>query len=518
MSSTEPAAPRTAPETAQPPGVPASTDSRAPTGPAVAPGTPGTAVPRDAPDPAAAPDTPTAPSPSAVPPTPRGRGTLALALLATAHFALSVDFNIVYIALPEIGAALGFTPSSLQWVVNAFALGYGGFLLLGGRAVDRLGARRVLVAGAVLMGAASVVGALAWNPAALVAARAAQGLGAAALFPATLALVGSVFPTGPERVRAMAVWGTAGAFGALAGGAVGGVLTSAFGWPSVFWALVPLLLAVALLAPRALPADGRRPSLTGFDAPGAVAVTAGSLLLVLGISRGQSVGWASWQSTGAVLLGLLALVALLLVERRSADPLLPPRLLANRSLLVTMALIFVLMGAVNTLHYVYTTHVQTTLDLSPLAAGLGFLPQGVAAMLGSALLLPPLLNRWGVRRALFAGTAGVGLTAVLFAAAVAADSYWAMLPAVVLLGVTAGTAYPIVFAAAGAAVDDAEQGVGSSAVSTSQQIGGAVGLAALVAVADAASGAGGAGLGAAALVGGLVTAAAALLALALPRR
>ncbi|MEV6823153.1 MFS transporter [Nocardiopsis dassonvillei] len=509
MSSTDPAAPRTAPEPAQPQGVPASTDTRAATGPAVTPGTT---------DPAAAPGTPTAPSPSAAPPSPRGRGPLALALLATAHFALSVDFNIVYIALPEIGAALGFTPASLQWVVNAFALGYGGFLLLGGRAVDRLGARRVLVAGAVLMGAASVVGALAWNPAALVAARAAQGLGAAALFPATLALVGSVFPAGPERVRAMAVWGTAGAFGALAGGAVGGVLTSAFGWPSVFWVLVPLLLAVALLAPRALPADDRRPSLTGFDAPGAVAVTAGALLLVLGISQGQSVGWASWQSTGAVLLGLLALGALLLVERRSADPLLPPRLLANRSLLVTMALIFVLMGAVNTLHYVYTTHVQTTLGLSPLAAGLGFLPQGVAAMLGSALLLPPLLNRWGVRRALFAGTAGVGLTAVLFAAAVAADSYWAMLPAVVLLGVTAGTAYPIVFAAAGAAVDDAEQGVGSSAVSTSQQIGGAVGLAALVAVADAASGTGGAGPGAAALVGGLVTAAAALLALALPRR
>ncbi|WP_159943920.1 MULTISPECIES: MFS transporter [unclassified Nocardiopsis] len=185
----------------------------------------------------------------------------------------------------------------------------------------------------------------------------------------------------------------------------------------------------------------------------------------------------------------------------------PPRLLANRPLMVTMALIFVLMGAVNTLHYVYTTHVQTTLGLSPLAAGLGFLPQGAAAMLGSSLLLPPLLDRQGTRGTLFAGTAGVGLTGLAFAAAVAADSYWAVLPAVVLLGATAGTVYPAVFAAAG--VPEAEQGVGSAMVSASQQTGAAVGLAALLAVA-----ASGAGLAGASLAGGALTPAAALLALA----
>jgi MFS family permease len=449
---------------------------------------------------------------------PRGRALLALGALALAHFSISVDFNIVYIALPEIGAALGFTPASLQWVVTAFALGFGGFLLLGGRAVDRLGARRMLVLGAALMGAASVFGALAWNPATLVAARAVQGLGAAALFPATLALVNTAFPAGPERTRAMAAWGTAGAFGALAGGAVGGILTSVFGWSSVFWALVPTTLVVVLVAPRVLPSDERRPSLSGFDLPGAAMVTTGALLLVLGISLGQSVGWASWQSVAAILLGLLTLGALLLFERHAADPLLPVHLLTNRSLLITMALIFVLMGSVNTLHYVYTSHVQVTLGLSPLVAGLGFLPQGLAAMLGSSLLLPPLLGRWGVRRSLFVGMAGSGLTAVMFAVAIAADSYWAMLPAVVLLGITAGTTYPVVFAAAGADVADDQQGVSSSMVSTTQQIGGAVGLAALVAVADATAAPASSGLGTAALVGGLATMAAAFLALAFRRK
>ncbi|MFD3684429.1 MFS transporter [Nocardiopsis sp. NPDC058631] len=473
-------------------------------------------------EPAGAPGT----EPSAPRPAPRTepggsgrsrRALLALAVLALAHFTISVDFNIVYIALPQIGTALGFDPASLPWVVTAFSLGYGGFLLLGGRAVDRLGARRMLVSGAALMGSASVVGALAQDPGALVGARALQGLGAAALFPATLSLLNTAFPAGPGRTRAMGVWGTAGAFGALAGGAVGGILTSTFGWTSVFWALVPVTFAVVLIAPGVLPADGRRVSTAGFDLPGAVTVTAGSLLVVLGISLGQSVGWASWQSAGTILLGLLALGALLLVERRAADPLLPVRLLTNRPLLVTMALVFVLMGSVNTLHYVYTAHVQGALGLSPLAAGLGFLPQGLAAMLGSALLLPPLLDRWGVRRSLFAGMAGSGLTAVLFAVAVAADSYWAMLPAVVLLGVTAGTTYPVVFAAAASGVADDEQGVGAAMVSTTQQIGAAVGLASLVAVADAASGPASSGLGTAALVGGAVTMAAAFLALALRR-
>ncbi len=443
---------------------------------------------------------------------PRAAGAAALALLATAHFTLSLDFNVVYIALPEIGRDLGLDGAALPWVVNAFALGYGGLLLLGGRAVDRLGARRMLVLGALLLGLASAAGALAAHAGVLIAARAVQGLGAAALFPATLALIGTAFPAGPERNRAMAVWGSAGAFGALAGGAVGGILTSAFGWPSVFWVLVVPALAVALLAPRLLPADRHRPDPGGFDLPGTSLVTAGALLLVFGVFRVPESGWASPDGGGALLLGVLALAALVPVERRSANPLLPASLLRDRHLPVSMGLVLVLMGVVGTLHYVYTTHVQVTLGLDPFLAGLGFLPQGVAAMLGSALLLPRLLDRWGVRAVLFAGTAGVGLTSAAFALALAAGSYWAVLPAVVLLGLTAGTVYPAVFTAAGSGVGEREQGVASAAASTAQQIGGALGLAVLAAVAGAWG-----GLGTASLAGGAAAVAAAFLALLLPR-
>ncbi|MDE3720605.1 MFS transporter [Nocardiopsis sp. N85] len=441
----------------------------------------------------------------------RTAGPAALALLATAHFTLSLDFNVVYIALPEIGRAFDLDDAALPWVVNAFALGYGGLLLLGGRAVDRLGARRMLVLGALLLGLSSVAGALADHAGVLIAARAAQGVGAAALFPATLALIGTAFPAGPARNRAMAVWGSAGAGGALAGGAVGGVLASAFGWSAVFWAIVVPSLAVALAASRLLPADRHRPDPRGFDLPGTALVTVGALLLVFGVFRLQTSGWLSLDGGGVLLLGLAALAALVPVERRSADPLLPATLLRDRHLPVAMVLILVLMGVVATLHYVYTTHVQTVLGLDPLAAGLGFLPQGAAAMLGSALLLPRLLAR-GVRTALFVGTVGVGLTSAAFAVALAFDSYWAMLPVVILLGLTAGTVYPVVFTAAGGGVGEREQGVASAAASTAQQIGGALGLTVLAAVAGVWG-----GLGTAALVGGAATVVVAFAALLLPR-
>ncbi|MGW8439127.1 MFS transporter [Nocardiopsis sp. NPDC055879] len=435
----------------------------------------------------------------------------ALFVLAMAHFTLSVDFNVVYIALPEIGRELGLDAGGLQWVVSAFALGYGGFLLLGGRAVDRLGARRMLVLGAALMAGASVVGALVgvltWPPTVLIGARAAQGFGAALIFPATLALVNTAFDAGPARNRALAVWGSAGAFGALAGGALGGVLTSLLGWASIFWALVPLALVVAIAAPRVLPTDPRSEGLAGFDLPGSALATGGALLLVFGISRIQE---DVRTGVGVIVLGAVTLGLFLLVERGGADPLLPLGLLRVRSLWVSAVLVFVLMGVIGALHFVYTTHVQDGLGLGPLAAGLGFLPQGVVAMLGSAFLLPRLLGRWGSRRILFVGVLGVAVTSVVFAWAVSGDHYWMVLPAVLLLGLTAGTVYPAVFAVAGEEVDAARQGVASATVSTAQQLGGAVGLAALVAVAGT-----GGGLTAASLTGGAALTVVAFLALAI---
>lgn len=455
-----------------------------------------------------------------------GPGAAALGLLALAHFIVSVDFNIVYIALPEIGREVGFTAQSLQWVVSAYALGFGGFLLLGGRLVDRLGARRIFVAGAAWFGVASVVGLAATAPGLLVAARALQGVGAALLFPATLALVNTRFTAGAERTRALSIWGVAGASGALAGGGAGGVLTSVFGWQSVFGVMVPLTAAAALAAPRLLAADGVRGTrLAGIDVPGALTATAGSLLVVFGLVSGPEAGWTSARAGGAVAAGVLLLGVFLLIEARTRTPLLPLRLLRHRTLVAATALIFVLMGPVTALHYLYTTYLQDVLGYGALAAGLGFLPQSALAMAGSWLLLPVLLRRWGIRATLAGGTAGVAVAIVAVVAGMSGDgSYWALLPGLALFGLFAGTAYPAVFAAVGSEVDAGEQGVASAVGSTAQQVGGAMGLAVLVAVANAGQGSGATadavtdGLQRAGLAAAAVTLLAALLALGIRAR
>ncbi|WP_129667618.1 MFS transporter [Phytoactinopolyspora endophytica] len=454
------------------------------------------------------------------------RTGLALALLALAHFIVSVDFNIVYIALPEIGRELGFTASSLQWVVSSYALGFGGFLLLGGRLVDRIGARRVFVAGAVWFGVASVAGALATEPGLLVFARAGQGVGAALLFPATLALVNTRFSAGAERNRALAIWGMAGASGALAGGSAGGVLTSTLGWASVFAVIIPLTVIAAAAALKVLAPDTRSgDGPVGFDIPGAAAATAGSLLVVFALVNGPEAGWGSSTTVATAVTGVAMLGVFLLIESRTKAPLMPLRMLRNRSLVAAVGLIFVLMGPVAGVHYLYTTYLQDVHGYEALAAGLGFLPQSVLAMAGSWLLLPRLLGRWGTGRALFVGLLGIaGSIAALVAGMSAQGSYWTLLPGLALFGLFAGTAYPAVFAVAGSDVRDQEQGVASAMTSTAQQIGGAMGLAVLVAIGNASSAAGPEagtatldGLRTAGWAAALITVAGAVVALAVPR-
>ncbi|QVQ50184.1 MFS transporter [Spiractinospora alimapuensis] len=413
-------------------------------------------------------------------------------VLALCHFLVSVDFNIVYIALPDLGREIAFPDGGLQWVVSAFSLGFGGFLLLGGRTTDRVGPRRVLVAALVLFAVASFVGGLGTTAGAVIAARAGQGLAAAFLFPATLALIGRAFAEGPDRNRAMAVWGTAGAFGALAGGGLGGVLTSTLGWRSVFFALVPLAVVALAGTLRLLPKDTAPTSSAGaggFDVPGAILATSASLFVVFGLVRGPEAGWMSAQGIGAIGGGLVLFGAFLLVESRSRDPLVSLRLLRGGGLPIAMGLIFLVMGPVNALHYLYTTYLQDVLQYSALVAGVGFLPQGAVAMAGSALLLPRVLERWGVRGTLFAGVLGVGLTSAAFAIGMTAGgSYWTLLPGVLLLGVSAGTVYPAIFTAAGAGIAPENQGVASAMTSTAQQIGAATGLAALLAVSSLGAG------------------------------
>jgi MFS family permease len=266
----------------------------------------------------------------------------------------------------------------------------------------------------------------------------------------------------------------------------GGVITNFLGWEWIFFVNAPLTLAAGVAALRVLTPDAGGFAWGGFDLPGALVATAGSTLVVFGLASGPDAGWGSARGAGALVVGGLLLGAFVLIERAARDPLAPPRLFGVRSLVTMMALIFVLMGAINTLHYIFYLDVQEVLGYSALGAGLAFLPMSVMSIVGAAKLLPWLLSRLGMRGALFTGVLGVGLSMAAVAAGMSAGgSYWRLLPGIVFLGLFAGMVYPMIFLASGADVSGGEQGVASALVSTSQQIGGAVGLAALVAVANA---------------------------------
>ncbi|WP_199821273.1 MFS transporter [Streptomyces sp. NRRL B-3229] len=445
-----------------------------------------------------------------------------MALLAFCMLIFSVDYNIVYVALPEIGREVGFSAQSLQWVVSAYSVGLGGALLIGGRAVDRLGARRMLVLALGLYGLASMAGGLAGSPGLLIAARVVQGLGGALLFPATLSLINTSF-SDEERGKAYAWWGTAGASGAIIGSMVGGLLTNYLGWEWVFFVNVPLcLIAIAGLLSN-FDADAVQGDARGFDLPGALLATGASTLLVFGLISGPEAGWASARTIIVLAVGLALGVGFFALEARTADPLAPSRLFGYRGLLTAILIIFVFQGAINTLHYLFFIQLQDVMGYSPLQAGLAFLPMSAVAMLGSNKLLPLVVKRWGVRTALFTGMLGVGTAMIVLAASMSTShSFWPLLPAVLLWGLFAGMIYPAMFMAAGSDAAPDEQGVASALAQTSAQIGGAMGMAALIAVAnsglDLGEGAHNAvgdvvnGLQLAALVGGVAAIAGAFLA------
>ncbi|WP_240777625.1 MFS transporter [Nonomuraea basaltis] len=420
-------------------------------------------------------------------PTRAERPGLRLALLAFTQLIVALDYNIVYVALPDIGAALGFSAQSVQWVVSAYAIGLGGLLLLGGRIVDKLGPRRIFVLGLTLYGVASLAGGLATDSGLLLAARAVQGVGGALLTPATLALIYRGFAEGAARNRALGAWGMAGSAGLAAGSLLGGVLTSYLGWEWVFFVNLPLTIGAAVAAPRLLPADPRRTSdLGGFDVPGALLATAGSTLLVFGLASGPETGWATVRGAGALAGAAALLGLLLLVESRSRDPLIPLRLLRQRGLATTMAVIAVFQGTLGGGYYVLTSYLQPVLGYSALEAGLTFLPLTLVCMAAALKAAPVMLGRWGIRTTLSAGMFGTGIgIAVLITGMPLGGGFWTLLPGSVIWGFFGGVAFVALFAAAGAGVASREQGVASGLASTAKEVGGAMGLAVFVAVATA---------------------------------
>ncbi|MEV4181536.1 MFS transporter [Streptosporangium canum] len=424
------------------------------------------------------------PSPSPSQPLTRRRHVgWTLALLAFAQLITALDFNIVFVALPEIGRDLGFSTHTLQWVTSAYAVTYGGFLLLGGRAADLLGRRRLFVTALLLYAVSSLVGGLAESSGLLVAARAVQGLGGALLFPATLSLVNTLFAEGPERNRALAIWSGAGASGLCLGSLLGGLLTDAFGWEAVFYVNVPLAGAGALLAYTLIPADGARQRGRSFDLPGAVTVTAGVTLLAFALIQGPESGWTSPVILAGFAFAAVLLAAFLVIEARSRDPLMPLRLLGNRSLSGSMAITLIFGATLNAVPYFLTLYFQSIHGYSPLMTGAAFLVPSLMIAAGTQIG-ERMATRTGMRLTLLTGiVTGAAGTALLATGMSAGGSYWNVLPGIVVMGFGQGLTWTGMWIAAASGVAAGEQGVASGMASTALQVGTALGLAVLVAVA-----------------------------------
>ncbi|MEV6976059.1 MFS transporter [Kitasatospora sp. NPDC093806] len=407
-----------------------------------------------------------------------------LALLALGQAVFALDLNIVFVALPEIGSDLGFPGQTQQLVVSAYVVFAGGFLLLGGRACDLLGRRRVFVGALVLYALSSLAGGLARSPEVIVGARIVQGVGGALLLPSILSLVNTLFEEGPRRNRALAVWGGAGASGLTLGALLGGVLTESFGWPAVFYVNVPLAGAIAVAALLVIPRDPARAVRRRFDLPGALTVTVGATLLVFALVEGPERGWADPWILGALAVSVLLLAAFALVETRSADPLMPFRLFRNRNLGGAAAITFLYMATFGVLPYFLTVLLQSVHGYSALQTGLAFLVPSLAIAAGTQLG-ERLTTRTGLRPTLLGGFAvGAVGTAALAVGFDADAGYPALLPGLVVSGVGQGVVWTAMWIAAATGTAAHEQGIASGAASTTMNLGNAIGLALFTAVAD----------------------------------
>jgi EmrB/QacA subfamily drug resistance transporter len=408
----------------------------------------------------------------------------ALALLAFAMLIVSLDQYIVVVALPDIGRDLGFSAQTLQAVVTAYAVASSGFLLLGGRATDLLGRRRVLVTGLALYASSALAGGLAQEPEMLLAARAVQGLGGALVFPTTLALVNVTFPEGQARNRALGVWGGAGAAGLVIGVLLGGVLTRAFGWPAVFLINAPLAATAALLAFPLLDADPPRARGRSFDLPGALSATGGITLLVFALVRGPEAGWDAPAVLAPAAAGLALLAGLIAIERRGADPLVPSALLRNRTVVTAVALAALFAATFGSVLYFLSIYLQDVRGYDALHTGLAFLLPTAVVVSGSTVA-GQLVTRFGLRRTLVAALAVGAAGAFALGLAMAPDSsYLALVPGLVLLSIGDGVVFTAMFIAAATRVSDRQQGVASGLASTGSGVGAAFGLAVLVLVAN----------------------------------
>ena len=405
-----------------------------------------------------------------------------LALLLLVQFMVVLDIAIVNVALPSIQVDLGFSQENLQWVISAYALFFGGFLLLGGRAADLLGRRRLFLTGIVLFTTASLFSGLAWSEASLIGARAFQGLGAAIITPAALSILMTTFAEGKERNAALGAWGGVGAFGAVAGVLLGGILTDLLSWEWIFFVNVPVGITALLLAPFLIN-ESRDATAESYDVPGAVLVTSGLVTLVYAITQANNYGWGSPTTIGLFVASAAILGGFLLWEARAKDPLMPFSIFRLRTLVGANIAGFILGTALFGMFLMLTLYMQQVLGYSAMKTGVAYLAVAGSAIVTSGIAAQ-LVNRVGVKPVLIVGMTALTGGLLWFTQVSVGGSYWAdLLPGFLLVAVGLGFSFVPISIAALAGVQPAEAGLASGLLNTSQQIGGALGIAALSAIA-----------------------------------
>ncbi|MEU4529509.1 MFS transporter [Micromonospora ureilytica] len=412
----------------------------------------------------------------------------ALLVLCAGSLMIILDGTVVAVALPAVQRDLGFTAAGLAWVVNAYLVAFGGLLLLAGRLGDLLGRREVFLAGVALFTVASLACAVATGPALLVGARFGQGVGGALAMAVSLGMIVRLYPEPAERARAIAVFSFTGAAGASVGTVAGGVLTQAAGWRTIFLVNVPIGAAILIAALRRLPAERGIGLRGGLDVPGALLATAGLMAAVLGIVGTGEHGWTSPRTLGAVALAALLLGGFALRQRVAATPLVPSRVLRVPGLVAANAVQFLMVCAYFGFQFLLAVELQLVLGLDAAATGWAFLPTPVVIAVVSLGLAGRLIARWGARSVLLVGLVLATVGFLLLARLPVDGAYVAdVLPAMLIFGVAGGLTLPAVTTLAMAGATDTDAGLASGLANTTQQVGGAVGLAALATLAAARS-------------------------------
>jgi EmrB/QacA subfamily drug resistance transporter len=407
----------------------------------------------------------------------------ALILLCAAQFVVVLDASIVNVALPSIGRGLRFSEQNLPWVVNAYVIAFGGFLLLGGRAADLLGRRRVFMTGLVVVAVASLAAGFAATQGELIAARAAQGLGAAIISPAALSIVTTLFRDGAERNKALGAWGAVAGSAGAAGVLLGGVLTDGLGWQWVLWVNVPVSLVALAFTPGLIPESRSTSATRHFDAAGAVSITAGLSLLAYALLDAGSVGWGSARTISLIAASLALIAVFARIELRSQAPLVPFRIFRLRTLTGANVVGILLGGSLFSMFFFISLYMQQVLGYSPIHAGLSYLPLAVTIVVAAGVG-GQFVTRFGFKPILAAGMAFVAVGLLWFGQVSPSGSFVSdILGPSLLAALGLGFGFVTSTIAAVSGVGEHEQGLASGLINTSQQIGGALGLAVLSTIA-----------------------------------